>query len=313
MQLEEVMVKQEYDEAESSEEEPDSVDIKSGMHSGEAEQIESSTPAAVEPKETTTQPESEPSISREEAHDIILTHVQYICTDCHKDCLTFKGLVTHRVAEHGTSASMPCCGRTYFRRTHLLRHVLSVLNPNPKSAEKFRCPRCPRQFEYETQLEGHLKGHENKDNGLYKCVDCDKSFPSIKKLTYHRRTAHSVGDLRCDICGIAFNSSKYLLRHREEHSESKQCPICQKSYENKNTLRSHMLIHSSPRECEICGKMHPNFAALQRHKSRMHSETATKFTCDICGKKCRGPVERHRDGPYCKKVRNQSQSKAGSK
>ncbi len=124
-------------------------------------------------------------------------------------------------------------------------------------SRQFKCTKCPRSFNWKSNLIRHLSDHEN--NRYFPCENCDKSFSDPSNLQRHIRTQH-VG------------------------ARSHACPECGKTFATSSGLKQHTHIHSSikPFTCEVCLKSYTQFSNLCRHK-RMHADCRTQLKCSTCG------------------------------
>ena len=91
--------------------------------------------------------------------------------------------------------------------------------------------------------------------------------------------------LKCNICTMAFNSSKELKLHKmQSHEKQSTCQVCSKQFSNKYSLKTHERIHSAdnPYKCTLCGKGFTQNSNLKDHE-RIHSGEKP-FICTVCGK-----------------------------
>ncbi|EFA04702.1 transcription factor Zelda [Tribolium castaneum] len=95
--------------------------------------------------------------------------------------------------------------------------------------------------------------------GLYKCIDCDKTFNKACYLTQHNKTFHC-GDkpFKCTRCGKRFSNEETHEEHASKHAGDKphKCDRCPKQFNHKTDLRRHMCLHTGqkPFVCDTCGK-----------------------------------------------------------
>ena len=101
---------------------------------------------------------------------------------------------------------------------------------------------------------------------LYTCTFCTNHFTDIDVLQKHIRAVHHT----CRVCGIAFNNSVKLLRHKETvHDRLKYyfCTECQFSSYSTESLHLHMRLHKNQKTFQ-CAKCTTNFSRkhlLNRH------------------------------------------------
>lgn len=121
--------------------------------------------------------------------------------------------------------------------------------------------------------------------------DCDKSFPSLGKLTIHRRSHTGEKPYICTFgtCEKGFSTCGNLAAHLKVHTGEKPyiCDFgsCSKAFSGSSNLIIHRRIHTGekPYPCNIaeCKKTFSVLGNLQKH-ARVHSGEKP-YSCNFIG------------------------------
>lgn len=137
-----------------------------------------------------------------------------------------------------------------------------------------------------------------RNQGVHKCVFCDKRFVYPNDLRRHTRTHMIDKGYSCPLCGKSFARADYREHHLNhvhkgevvdgvvrKPSYEKKCEICSKVFHHSSSFRKHMTIHSGTGDhpCTECPKTFRLDQYLQSHKKIMHSDTAANYLCSLCG------------------------------
>lgn len=129
-----------------------------------------------------------------------------------------------------------------------------------------------------------------KDGKKYAaCHICQKNV-AVASWRRHLQSHMTVKRYSCHVCGLGFNDSGNLARHRRAlHADYRPhtCNICNKSFSRNGHLKEHINTHSENREyvCDVCGKASKSGAALRMHR-QVHGQDY-RFNCIYCGSKFR--------------------------
>lgn len=131
------------------------------------------------------------------------------------------------------------------------------------------------------------KGDNITVNNSFKCLECNKIFQTSQFLIQHKEESH--GPYICSVCGKEFALKRYLSMHMKRHSDGNKkhvCNVCGWKFLERYKLKLHMESHKPkseknlPHSCEICNGQFYNKAALDDH---MNTHTGNRpFTCEFC-------------------------------
>ncbi|KAK3096932.1 hypothetical protein FSP39_004907 [Pinctada imbricata] len=132
------------------------------------------------------------------------------------------------------------CGKTYFRKHALQRHMLLHTGKKPH-----KCEHCNFRSYEVNNLKRHMALH----------FEAERNFV-------------------CEMCGAAFHARKTLeMHHTYKHNDVRAfaCNMCDKTFKAKNTLVRHMKVHSSDKEHRCwCGTAFKRMYNLRRHLQTVH-------------------------------------------
>lgn len=219
----------------------------------------------------------QPSICDDECATVRPAKSVFECIYCKKEYKTRNSLKIHMETVHDSKfrgrkssahqlkkekKSYHCkhCDKTFQRRLHYERHVMSLRKDKP-----FFCKSCQTGFDSKTELTLHKRNNKDCRNPpktrSYLCTYCGKYFERKNSLTIHTRIHTNEKPYNCTICDKSFIMKSTLREHMNSHSGVKPyiCPVpgCEKPFGFASGLRQHRLnMHEPPTfKCPFCDRM----------------------------------------------------------
>ena len=140
----------------------------------------------------------------------------------------------------------------------------------------FKCRSCDKRFSSKSNLNKHIKIHDEKK--AFKCDVCFKAFNQKSNLTQHYKTHTGEKPFGCQVCDKKFAYKCALVQHQATHSDvrSVKCSICPEGryFKTKHQLANHMIYHYEPKfACSHCDyKTHTKYN-LDRHLKTHKTKT----------------------------------------
>ncbi|KAH8347576.1 hypothetical protein KR059_012976 [Drosophila kikkawai] len=139
------------------------------------------------------------------------------------------------------------------------------------------CDQCGKSFSEKGNFNVHLTRHTGLKQ--FECEECGRKEFTLHLLKLHVRIKHR-GELPyvCKYCGQRFDNCIKRLRHERGHKESPvhrphTCAICKKAFKDKITLRFHAVVHTGEQafHCELCQASFNRKSSLRTHfRSKQH-------------------------------------------
>ena len=186
------------------------------------------------------------------------------------------------IADETTERSLECgqCDKTFRRRDHLNKHVLSIHT----SERRFSCHICSKRY---TSM-GTLRQHMNNSHSqkMLSCQFCDKTFARNDHMQKHIQGVHlKERKYICQHCNKGYTSHGAMLQHiGKSHLEKNfSCQKCSRKFATNVRLQIHIQETSLQQNkfvCEICTERFPTESALSEHSVKTHK--IKSWQCDLC-------------------------------
>ncbi|KAJ8948028.1 hypothetical protein NQ318_003361, partial [Aromia moschata] len=186
----------------------------------------------------------------------------YLCDVCGKS-YAFKHLLrmhkalTHMKPDKKEYIECSLCGKACMNKMTLGMHMARM---HPNSA-RFKCDSCNLFFYTRLEFIAHnTRCHSGTaiEKKSYLCKTCNREFPSIYQLKFHRKEEHHKVKLptkfQCHICLKYFQNKRGRTIHLQSEvcsryfgkmkKESYKCTMCFKEFVFKSALVSHLVVHS---------------------------------------------------------------------
>jgi len=180
---------------------------------------------------------------------------------------------------------------------------------------------CSSEVEYknvESDLEEKEELNFTPNSKDFSCNECSKSYISLKYLTSHIKTVHTVQPCFCPHCETEFKNPRYLCQHlqRAHKIDSKSAKEQSlKASGNKVECASKDSDAIAPKieineedsiqtdfPCSDCSKVFSSKSKLSSHVSNMH--VVGEYLCPICGEKftLKQQLKNHTEKTHSKKA-----------
>lgn len=182
----------------------------------------------------------------------------------------------------------PCteCGRQFVHKRNLVTHIkIKHLEGKP-----FSCAFCRLDFEKRSNHDRHMRGH-TKENP-YVCQICLEEFPFPHHLGDHKKIAHLGESIKCRYCSRRFvrmstcrNHERLVHKKDYEACNNKglarrevcyNCMFCKMTFNSRIVFRLHMHRHTDKMryDCTLCPMQfyvkHRYDMHLRKHNNHGH-------------------------------------------
>ncbi|XP_034083812.1 uncharacterized protein zgc:66448 [Gymnodraco acuticeps] len=186
------------------------------------------------------------------------------------------------------------CGKSFTRREtfNLHRHF----HAHEDELTPLTCKECGLSFQHRSSLIKHKIEHKEKEEqlaspkkeeGTFKCAECEKVFSTVDKLRDHNCCNTAEKPFRCPLCRQEFQLKMAVTKHMVLHSCDSiyTCQECNLTFPDSMALRYHKRSHTGlkPYECPECGLVFKHYSVMEDHR-RKHTDNARSHLCNICGK-----------------------------
>nr|CAD7256285.1 unnamed protein product [Timema shepardi] len=157
-----------------------------------------------------------------------------------------------------------------------------------EGSKRLICTVCGRKFNNERTWKAHSCASEPSKK-LFKCTECNKSFLTEERLTFHGILHKLKQPNHCEKCDRQFEHRSAFYQHWRLVHEGERpfcCHKCGKTFYSHSRLVTHLRTHSGerPYECDVC---HHKFYDNETLKGHYVTHMNTKpFQCHLCGAFC---------------------------
>nr|CAD7574298.1 unnamed protein product [Timema californicum] len=157
-----------------------------------------------------------------------------------------------------------------------------------EGSKRLICTVCGRKFNNERTWKAHTCASEPSKK-LFKCTECNKSFLTEERLTFHGILHKLKQPNHCEKCDRQFEHRSAFYQHWRLVHEGERpfcCHKCGKTFYSHSRLVTHLRTHSGerPYECDVC---HHRFYDNETLKGHYVTHMNTKpFQCHLCGAFC---------------------------
>ena len=154
------------------------------------------------------------------------------------------------------------CDEVFVNLRSFTKHFMSHTDDVPESVHFHKCATCFEKFEFESQLNIHMKAHE-------------------------ARAAQLLAKYQCEICKLQFDEHVTLKQHIQDNHEVLKCVKCGRTYFRLQELQAHLeKSHGmSTRDARA--------AVREKRKVSMSSSTDTNRETEVLGPKENGDSNPH--------------------
>ena len=126
---------------------------------------------------------------------------KYECDHCGKRFKYNTSKLVHVRAMHESNRKFECeiCFKSFALRPEYMKHKNK--HDNKEVQKQFKCDPCDVAFEWNHQLQNHLKNTKHESVYSHSCSACDKKFITKGKMTRHFRIIHENLKVSCKLCG----------------------------------------------------------------------------------------------------------------
>lgn len=200
---------------------------------------------------------------------------------------TFDGVETTKARSRGRITIFSCdnCGEIFKNTKLLINHCKDEHGMARSAVRPFKCLQCDRRFPSSSNLGQHEKLHVGEKKHI--CTFCGRGFVRGSDLKVHEKTHLNQREYKCPFCGESFNALKNLrihkiIKHVDRSTWNYQCEQCGRRFHTKSNYDAHMRRHygEKPFPCTICQKP---FVTKDELKKHLISHTNIRaFQCPHC-------------------------------
>ncbi|XP_072013886.1 uncharacterized protein [Amphiura filiformis] len=179
------------------------------------------------------------------------------------------------------------CGDDFRLASQFQKHVASTHGDVVKIDKPYVCLECGKKFPESKYLTKHRYRHRN-EFVTYRCThkNCDFTFNRKDRLISHIQVHKGKKKFQCNVCGVGFDTVKFLSVHKTLHSSDKthSCPHCEKTFTHVVYFREHLRWHKNANKfkCDLCPYTCGGKHYLKSHHMRVHEKADEYLECERC-------------------------------
>ena len=118
------------------------------------------------------------------------------------------------------------------------------------NAKTFNCDCCERKFFAKRSLsDQEISAHQRIIPQDHLCVECGKTFVSVKRLDEHKETMHKTDVMMhtCKNCKKSFKNERLYKAHTSRNHLALPCSMCDKKFGSRSALNAdNKMKHANP-------------------------------------------------------------------
>ena len=165
---------------------------------------------------------------------------KFPCVKCGK-CFSTQKEVNGHFKETHPSVKCDYCERFFSCPASMLKHRYSHFET------MIECDTCGKGFQFQSQLNEHLRTHQTIGDWVCFRPHCGKRFKRESELDAHLFN-HRITKLKCDQCTYENPDPRNLCAHKRKHSDVKSfiCKICGQAFTWVEQHRRHLKNNKCP-------------------------------------------------------------------
>ncbi|XP_039748222.1 zinc finger protein 91-like isoform X1 [Pararge aegeria] len=225
----------------------------------------------------------------------------FTCHICKVNFATYSRCTTHKTT-HGFYKRSTIEGRTEGRTGPASAGILGY--GGFPVVKHFLCEDCGRSYLHWTYFQVHRRMKHANENYIFKCNQCELTFPNSWSASYHRKKIHSKNGqdenggftkiirennrIPCRDCDEVLPDKIALYKHRQKEH-------CDESLMDKGDWTDNE--DSETTVCNKCGHDLHSVAALRQHIKEVHGGSpvarAHSHACPVCARSFRSASVRN--------------------
>ncbi|XP_043489563.1 zinc finger protein 675-like [Polistes fuscatus] len=212
----------------------------------------------------------------------LLDKIRNVCPFCDKQFSNEQNVERHVMVVHQKQYKCDMCKRSYNTQTALDVHKV-IHRPD----YFFECMECHVKYKSEGGLKRHNIRAHDRNNPVFVCEQCGRSYKLKIDLTNHIKKAHPFELQICRYCGKEVRDVKghEYIHQRKAHKKlyNFPCHLCPQKFCHRSRLDRHLLQHENGFKCTDCSESFIGSRELKSHKRFKHSRPSSS-TCIFCQK-----------------------------